>query len=250
MLARRIRTSSTICSGLLIQLGLILPALIGSCAAPPLPESTTDVSTASAEPDWTIFVLGPNDVVSVRVVGRPEYADLAGGLRVSPAGNLAIPRIAPVAVTGLSVEEAAAVIEEALGVVLQRPEVSVSLLELASRQFHALGMVGRPGPSAFDRPTTALEAVALAGGLREGARAERAALIRPHGDDAVEVIAFNAETPDPGGLVQVRPGDVLFVPRTGTARYQETLEPYLRTIGLGVGQLSTALIALDRIQAN
>ena len=154
------------------------------------------------------------------------------------------------AVTGLSVEEAAAVIEEALGVVLQRPEVSVSLLELASRQFHALGMVGRPGPSAFDRPTTALEAVALAGGLREGARAERAALIRPHGDDAVEVIAFNAETPDPGGLVQVRPGDVLFVPRTGTARYQETLEPYLRTIGLGVGQLSTALIALDRIQSN
>ena len=229
---------------------LLALAGLAACSAPPLPEATTDVSTASVEPDWTIFTLGPNDVVSVRVVGREEYADLAAGLRVSPLGNLAIPRIEPVPVTGLTVEEAAEVIEEALGAVLKRPEVSVSLVELASRRFHALGMVKTAGPSAFDRPITALEALAMAGGPIPGARRDRAMLIRRQGSQDLEIIEFNAETPDPRGLVQVVPGDVIFVPRTGTSDFQEGVEPYLRSIGLSLGQISTAVLAIDRLSSN
>ena len=219
---------------------------VAACAAPPLPEATTNVVTASTQPDWSAFTLGPSDLVSVRVVGRPEYADLAAGLRVSPRGNLAIPRIAPVAVTGLSVEEAGEAIEEALRAVLRRPEVSVSLVELASRRFHALGMVGQPGPSVFDRPTTALEALAMVGGPTPGARRTRAMLIRRQGADDLEIIEFDAETPGPSGLVQVMPDDVLFVPRSGVNKFSEEIAPYLQAVGLTLQQVTTVSLAVDR----
>ena len=222
---------------------------VAACAAPPLPEATTDVSTASVEPDWTIFTLGPSDVVSVRVVGREEYADLAAGVRVSPLGNLAIPRIQPVPVTGLTVEEAEQAIETALGAVLKRPEVSVSLVDLASRRFHALGMVGSAGPNPFDRPITALEALSMAGGPAPGARRDHAMLIRRQGVEALEIIRFNAETPDAGGLVQVMPDDVLFVPRTGLNRFLEEAAPYLQTVGFSLQQLTTVSLAVDRFES-
>ena len=226
---------------------LLALAGLAACSAPPLPEATTDVSTASVEPDWTIFTLGPSDVVSVRVVGREEYADLAAGLRVSPLGNLAIPRIEPVPVTGLTVEEAAEVIEEALGAVLKRPEVSVSLVELASRRFHALGMVNTVGPNLFDRPITALEALAMAGGPTPGARRDRAMLIRRQGAQDLEIIEFNAETPGPTGLVQLVPDDVLFVPRSGVNRFTEEVAPYLQAIGLTLQQVTTVSLAVDTL---
>jgi len=228
---------------------LIVLAALTACSAPPLPEATTDIVTASTEPDWSVFTLGPSDVVSVRVVGREEYADLAAGLRVSPQGNLAIPRIAPVPVTGLSVEQAESAIEEALRAVLKRPEVSVSLVELASRRFHALGMVGQPGPSVFDRPVTALEALAMVGGAAPGARRDRAMLIRRQGREDLEIIEFNAETPDPGGLVQLMPDDILFVPRRGVTRFQEEVAPYLQAVGLSLQQVTTVTLAVDTLNS-
>ena len=61
----------------------------------------------------------------------------------------------------------------------------------------------------------------------------RVFVVRPHGDE-LEVHEFNAETPDPGGLVQVRPGDILFVRRRGSQRFQEEFLPLLAPFNLAV----------------
>jgi hypothetical protein len=110
-------------------------------------------------------------------------------------------------------------------------------------------MVGQPGPSVFDRPVTALEALAMVGGAAPGARRDRAMLIRRQGREDLEIIEFNAETPDPGGLVQLMPDDILFVPRTGIDRFQEEVAPYLQAVGLSLQQVTTVTLAVDTLNS-
>jgi protein involved in polysaccharide export with SLBB domain len=229
------------------QARLLCLLLLCACAAPPIPKSTTDVSTAAWEEDWGTFTLGPNDLVHVTVLGRPEYSSPTQGVRISPDGTLSIPSVEPVVVRDLMPAEAARAIEASLASTLRNPSVSVALLELASRRFHVFGAVEEPGPRTFDRPTTALEGLASGGGITSGGRPDRAVVIRPHGEE-LEVIAFNADTPGRAGLVQLLPGDMIFVPRSGAARFREEATPYLQGLGLTLSQIASIAIAYDRIE--
>lgn len=229
------------------QARLLCVLLLGACAAPPIPKSTTDVSTAAWEEDWGAFTLGPNDLVHVTVLGRPEYSSPTQGVRISPDGTLSIPSIEPVVVRDLMPAEAARAIEASLASTLRNPSVSVALLELASRRYHVFGAVQEPGPRTFDRPTTALEGLAAGGGIASGGRPDRAVVIRPHGVE-LEVIAFDADTPGRAGLVQLLPGDMVFVPRSGAARFREEATPYLQGLGLTLSQIASIAIAYDRLE--
>lgn len=218
-----------------------------ACAAPPIPESTSSAETASFQEDWSIFTLGPNDLVHVTVAGKPELSSPPTGVRVSPDGTLSIPEAGAVRVADLMPAGAAEAIEAALGKVLRRPPaVAVSLLELSARRFHVFGAVKQPGPRTFDRPTTALEGLAAGGGITSGARPTETVIIRPHGTE-VEVIPFDGDTPGPDGLVQLLPGDLVFVPRSGADRFREEATPYLQGVGLTLSQIASLALAYDRL---
>ena len=229
-----------------------IPALAGTaivaCSAPPLPESTTEASTATTAVDWSAFTLGPNDRIQVSVFGQPEFSTPPGGVRVGPEGTLGIPLLGDVSVLGKTASEVRATLETGLKEYLVEPAVTVSVLEYSSRRFHLLGEVRSAGPVAMDRPLTALEALSMGGGVLPGARLTPVVILRRQGEEDVEVIAFNAETPGPDGLIQVRPDDVLFVSKSGVGVFRESALPYLQGIGFTLSQVASVALAYDRLE--
>lgn len=96
----------------------------------------------------------------------------------------------------------------------------------------------------MDRPLSALEALSEGEQILPGANREQVTLLRRHGEE-VEVHLFNAETPDAEGLVQVVPGDLIFVSRTGTWRFTEDALPILQALGYTASQITAIHVMMD-----
>src|SRR5258708_38133726 len=77
--------------------------------------------------------LGPGDAVHVTVYQQP---DLTTDARVSDSGTIAMPLVGQVKVGGLSTQDAAKTIADALknGQYLKAPQVAVALTTVRSRQ--------------------------------------------------------------------------------------------------------------------
>jgi capsular exopolysaccharide synthesis family protein len=93
------------------------------------------------EPDWSSFTLGPNDLAQVTVYGQPELTSEPTGVRIAPDGTLSLSLTDPIAIAGLTPSAAAKTIEGALAAYIQRPSVSVSVVEYTSRRFYLFGEV-------------------------------------------------------------------------------------------------------------
>jgi polysaccharide export outer membrane protein len=181
----------------------ILISLAAACALTP-------VDAGAAADD----ALGPGDTVRVTVFQNP---DLATEVTISADGTLAFPLLGEVKVAEKTPIEAGQLIAERLR---QRrfvldPQVSVTLVELRSRQVAVLGAVAKPGhyplEAAHKRVTDLL---ALAGGVNEA------------GDDTVVVVTNRNGSPErieidvpamyeSGNLaanIELVPGDTIFVP--------------------------------------
>ena len=120
--------------------------------------------------------LGPGDSVRVTVFENPN---LTTETRVSANGMISFPLVGNVQVGGLTPSGAAERIAHGLksGNFIRNPQVSLSVVQVRSRQVSVLGQVARPGRYALDEATTTLtDILALAGG------------IGPTGDDIVTLV--------------------------------------------------------------
>ena len=111
-----------------------------------------------------VYLLSPNDVIEVKVY---QEDDLATKGRVAKDGTLTLPLVGVVKVGGKSVEAAAAFIRELYGKdYLVNPQVGVTILEYAKRNFTVLGQVQRPGSYEIpnEQSIDLLRAIAMAGG--------------------------------------------------------------------------------------
>ncbi len=198
-----------------------------SCKTAPAPVSTSDrFQTFSTVPDWGVASLGPGDVLSVTVQGHPELSTPDGGAQLDETGALTLPTVGPIDFLGYSLHLARKHCQTAYAKFMHEPDVIVDIVSRASNQYFVLGQIHEPGPKSLERPTTALEAVTAGGFFLNAADRFCVFVVRPHGDE-IEVHQFNAETPDETGLVQIKPGDIVFVRRRGSQRFQEEFLPLL-----------------------
>jgi polysaccharide export outer membrane protein len=129
---------------------------------------TSGVAATTAAPAPTPpapELLGDGDSVRVTVFQNP---DLTTEARVSERGTITFPLIGEVVVGGLTAEGAAARIADRLtrGKFVIRPQVSVTVQQVRSRQVSVLGEVGKPGRYALDDVSNSLtDVLARAGGV-------------------------------------------------------------------------------------
>lgn len=110
-------------------------------------------------------LLGDGDSVRVTVFQNP---DLTTEARISERGTITVPLIGEVVVAGLTPEGAAARIADRLtrGKFVVRPQVSLAVQQVRSRQVSVLGEVGKPGRYALDDVSNSLtDVLARAGGI-------------------------------------------------------------------------------------
>ncbi|MBV1928942.1 MAG: polysaccharide export protein [Gammaproteobacteria bacterium] len=224
-----------------------LLAILTACRSIPLPESTTQVESATTVPDWGVFKLGPGDRLYLSVYGQPDFTTPDIGVRVSPTGHLSVPLLGAVPVEGKTAEDVRLAIESGLKTFLVEPAVTVWVSEYSSRRFHLLGEVEQPGPYVMDRPITALEALSLGKGVKPGGNRDQVVILRRHGEEDIEVIPFNVKVPGPDGLVQIWPEDIVFVSKSGVGRFSEQFLPYLQGIGYTLSQATSLTLVVERL---
>src|ERR1700739_4114826 len=179
---------------------------------------TTCGGAASAEtpaPSPAPELLGDGDSVRVTVFQNP---DLTTEARISERGAISLPLIGEVVIAGLTPEGAAARIADRLtrGKFGVRPQVSLAVQQVRSRQVSVLGEVGKPGRYALDDVSNSLtDVLARAGG------------IKGEGDDTVVVVrSLNGKetrtaidvpqmyrTGDRSSDLRLENGDVVYVKR-------------------------------------
>jgi polysaccharide biosynthesis/export protein len=164
-------------------------------------------------------VLRPGDVVRLNVWREAAFS---GEFTVDRHGQVMLPRLGAVPITGVPTEELREQILKGLGRYLRNPSVDVVFL----RRITVHGAVSRAGLYAVDPTMTVLDALAMAGGARPDGRLDRIRLVRDG-----EVIATVPTTGVRMEDLRIRSGDQLFVPEQSWFR---------RNTGLVATVVSTA----------
>jgi polysaccharide export outer membrane protein len=187
--------------------------------------------------------------LDLTVVGHPDIAPSGVPQRIDPEGRLVLPYCGPIVLAGLSTSEARARIETQLGEYLQEPQVGLSVRAFAARQAYVLGEVTKPGGYVPDRPLTAMQVLALAGGVRTGGDRESVALMRAR-DGELEVHFFDAATPDMQGLIRVEPDDVVFVRQSRGGAFSEQVVPVLQAAAPIFSALTNLVVVTAALDNN
>jgi polysaccharide export outer membrane protein len=173
--------------------------------APAGQQATT--SAAQQATDIRLESLGMGDMVRVTVFRNPE---LTTESRVSERGTILFPMIGEVPVAGLTPSQAGGRIADKLrsGKYVVNPEVTVSMMQVNSRQVSVLGSVLKPGRYPLDSTTARLtDLIALAGG------------VGPTGSDEVTIITNRGGAQE---KIEVDLGDMF---RRGDLTRNLSLEP-------------------------
>jgi polysaccharide export outer membrane protein len=198
-----------------------------------------NVSKAVAAPSGTSsqfhernprYAVRAGDSFDVNFELSPEYNQT---VVVQPDGFVALKEIGDVHVAGLTVPELTGTLHEQYDKVLNQPLISVVLKDFEKPYFVADGQVLHPGKYELRGDVTLTQAIAEAGGFNDSAKHSQVLLFRHINDQWTSAQIINVKKMLKDGKldedVQLRPGDMLFVPKNAISK----IRPYLPSTGVG-----------------
>jgi polysaccharide export outer membrane protein len=129
------------------------------------------------------YLLGPGDVLTLRVFGHEELS--APKVRVRTDGRISVPLSEDVAVAGLSVDALTVLLKQRFKPFVNNPAITVTLDEPRPFTISVVGEVTRPGLYPIDARSGVLSALASAGGFTPFAHEDRIFVLR-RSRDALE----------------------------------------------------------------
>jgi polysaccharide export outer membrane protein len=124
-------------------------------------ETTNKVRAEWLQAPTNLFQLGPGDKLEIEIVGDASSRSL---VTVMPDGKIYYNLLPGIDVWGLTIGQAAALVETALKQYLTAPKVAMQLRSIDSNRVWVLGRVANAGVYPMAAPTTLLEAISMAGG--------------------------------------------------------------------------------------
>jgi polysaccharide biosynthesis/export protein len=170
--------------------------------------STVDSQTAAATSQFT---LGAADVIRVNVW---KNTDLSQTVTVGPDGFVSLPLLGDVHAAGMTANQLAQDLSSRLSFYVVSAQVTVSVVDIRSRQVYVTGQVGKPGGYPLIAPTTVLQLIAQAGGLNTFANRKGILILRGTKGD-IQRLKFNyinAVRGDVKQNINLQPGDTIIVP--------------------------------------
>jgi polysaccharide export outer membrane protein len=192
---------------LLVPLVLVL----SGCNSPNATSNGASQLTASAKPNLTSteYVIAPQDVLQVTVFQVP---DLSKSVQVNGNGDVTLPLIGQVHVSGKGVEQAQQEIAEKLGKKYVRsPQVTV-LVTKSGQRVTVNGSVKNPAVLTIDGRLTLSQAIAATGGLGDLANSNRIHVARVS-DELVKDTVFDLDQIQSGAIADptLQGGDIVVV---------------------------------------
>lgn len=162
------------------------------------------------------YRIQPDDVLDLSFRYTPEFDQ---EVTVEPDGFIQLKGLdAGVMVQGQTVPQLVATLQQSYSNVLNDPVISVVLSDFERPYFIVGGQVTKPGKYDLRGPTTASQAVSIAGGFTDYPKNTKVILFRRYNNDEVETRVLNLKRilkgKDPNEDVQLQPGDMLYVPKS------------------------------------
>ena len=185
---------------------------IHAAAAQPAPAPDGDKRPPAKGPSGADdYRLGPGDKLRIEV-----YKDnqLSQSVQIRPDGKITLPLVGDIEATAKTPLELRDTITRALKEYMTNPVVTVIVVEASAAIAYVVGEVAHPGTINLQGgPITALQAIAMAGGLKDFANAKNIRILRK-GPNGTQMIAFNYKDAirGNGAPIYLRPGDTVVVP--------------------------------------
>lgn len=190
---------------------LIATLSIVGCATSDYPPAPT----VAASDDYS-YHIGPGDNVNIVVWRNPE---LSMAVPVRPDGKIAAPLIEDLPALGKDPTSLARDIEKALGKFIRDPVVTVIVTQFVgpySEQIRVIGEAAKPQVLPYKQKMTLLDVMIAVGGITDFADGNAASILRAaDGGKQYSVrIKDLVKRGDVSANVEMKPGDVLIVPRS------------------------------------
>lgn len=150
-------------------------------------------------------------------------------IAIQPDGYISLKGAGSVFVEGQSVPELTETVKAAYANVLHNPVIAISLKDFEKPYFIAAGQVSKPGKYDLRGDLTITEAVAIAGGFDDKSKHSQVVLFRPMPGGGFQAKLIDVKkmlaSHDLSEDVQLKPGDMLYVPQNTMSK----IRPFLPT---------------------
>lgn len=171
------------------------------------------------------YALHAGDVLDVQYRYTPEFNQT---VTVQPDGYVSLEIGGDLRVGGRTLQEVRNLILVKARLRLQSPEVTVILKDFQKPYVVVAGEVNQPGKLELREKLTAIQAVLLAGGLKETAKSSQILVFKKLNADTAEVKVLNFKTlkrtSDLENDLVLQAGDMILVPRNRISK----IERYIR----------------------
>ena len=156
------------------------------------------------------YHLGLGDKLRIEVYRDTQ---LSQSVQIRPDGKITLPLVGDLEANGRTPIELRDVITRQLKDYMTNPVVTVIVVETKAPVAYVMGEVNHPGAISLQAPLTVLQALAIAGGLKDFANAKNIRILRK-GPAGMQMISFNYKDAlkSARAPVYLRPGDTVVVP--------------------------------------
>lgn len=186
---------------------------------------------ALAQTQNSRYLLQPGDEIVVQYRYTPEFNQT---VKIQPDGYVSLEIVGDIKVGGLAIRQALEIITAQAKNRLNDPELTLSLKEFEKPFFVVAGQVAKPGKFELRDNVTALQAIMLAGGFSDQAKASQVVVFRRLNSGISEVKVLNFKNAaQKGGTFQdltLQSGDMLMVPQNAITR----IERYMKAANVGL----------------
>jgi polysaccharide export outer membrane protein len=158
------------------------------------------------------YVIGPDDHLKISFWRNTE---LSAEVVVRPDGRISLPLLNDVEAAGLTPEQLRDRLIERARSFVEDANATVVVAEIRSRRVFIAGNVDKPGAYPLNSPTTVLQLIATAGGLREFVKGKDIVIVRGAGEKQSR-FKFNYQDVVRGKRlaqnIALQPGDTVIVP--------------------------------------
>jgi polysaccharide export outer membrane protein len=165
---------------------------------------------SQTSPGQAEYRMTPGDKLRIEVY---KDAQLSQSVQVRPDGKITLPLIGDVEAVGRTPIELRDKIAASFKEYITNPTVTVIVVEATTATAYVMGEVNHPGAVNLQAPLTVIQALALAGGLKDFADAKNIRILRKS-LMGVQTITFNYKDAlkSTRAPVYLQPGDTVVVP--------------------------------------
>ena len=173
-----------------------------------VPSTFAPLQGVQVNPD---YVVGPGDSIQIRGWGM---VDIEANVAVSRNGEIYIPKVGSIKVSGVRYRDLQAYLKKAIGRMFTNFDLSVSISQTRSVQVYVVGNAQRPGSYTLSAMSTLLNALFVSGGPSETG-SMRNIKVRRGGQvisfDLYDMLVYGEKSSD----IDLHDGDVIYISEVG-----------------------------------